>query len=95
MIYRCVGYEHIDVDTVIGLTAAKITANVFYARIYIYTAAVRASYDGTAPVGGSTGEKLDVDDVIEVWGEPDMKALQMIKDGGTAGDAEVYYFGTK
>ena len=93
MIYRCIGYEQIAVTTAKTLTAAKVTPSTLYARIQVQTAPIRASYDGTAPVGGSIGEYFDIDDVFEVWGAPDMLALKMIKDGATGASVEVYYFG--
>ncbi len=94
--FSCIGREAITVDATAGgkgFTSAKLTAKTVFARVQIQAAALRATYDGTAPVAATTGELRYPGDVFEVWGDADMAALRMIRESSTSAVAEVSYFG--
>ena len=52
-------------------------------RIYVETAPIRFTLDGTAPVAATTGEPAYVGDVIELFGG-EINDFQFINETGTA-----------
>jgi len=84
----------------VSSTAKTLTATYFasssyivhFARIQVLGYQVRATYEGTAPVASTTGDLLNVGDVIEVWGTEDLKNFKAIRESSDA-TLVVTYFG--
>ena len=94
-IYRAVVRETIaSVSSSTGLTAANIPPTnklTVYATIQPLGGDIAFCVDGSTP-STSLGQRVVEDDVIEVWGQPDLSNFRCIDDGGTA-TVEVVYYG--
>lgn len=82
-------------DSVETLTAATIIAttyDVIMAIIAVTNAPIRITFDGTDPTT-TLGLPFEAGDMFEVWGQPDLLGLEMIRSGGVDAVVEVEYFG--
>ena len=74
------------VDGVTTLDA--LNAGTVAVKVTVATAAIRVTFDGTAPVGGTTGHYYAAN-TSDIWSKQMAAAAKMIKDGGSAGAVSV------
>jgi len=66
-------------------TLDALNASTCAVKITVATAAIRVTFDGTTPVGGTTGHYYAAN-ANDVWSKGMAAAAKMIKDGGSAGE---------
>lgn len=74
--------QQVAVDGAVQLGALKTETTVV--KITVATAAIRVTFDGTTPVGGTTGHYYAAN-ASDIWSKTMAAAAKMIKDGGSAG----------
>lgn len=101
-LYEPYDYDDITVDNTaggVGLTAAKLRpipgsdgALKECKRVImtVETAAMRYTYDGTAPTT-SLGHLVNAGDIIVLLGQPSLDNFRAIRTGGTSADLRVTY----
>ena len=77
-----VAMQQKDVDGETQLDA--LNAQTCAVKITVATAAIRVTFDGTTPVGGTTGHYYAAN-TSDIWSKQMAAAAKMIKDGGSAG----------
>lgn len=77
-----VSMQQVAVDTEVQLAA--LNSATVAVKVTVATAAIRVTFDGTTPVGGTTGHYYAAN-ANDVWSKQMATAAKMIKDGGSAG----------
>lgn len=82
-------------NTAIGITATEIGDEVVMAVCRLETAQIRYNPVQDPTSGGAEGSPLmNVDDELEVWGQPDLRSIRFIRTGSTSGALRVILYGT-
>jgi hypothetical protein len=78
-----VAFQQVAVD---GATAlGTLNADTKAVKITVATAAIRVTFDGTTPVGGTTGHYYAAN-ASDTWSRAMAAGAKMIKDGGSAAE---------
>jgi|SRR3990167_1158938 len=72
-----------DLPTAAAALLVEGTFTAERVRIYVETAPIRFTLDGTAPVAATTGEVANPEDVIELFGD-EVITFKFINETGTA-----------
>lgn len=93
-----IGDESLTVDSTaggVGFTANELGTRAVVAVCRLETAQIRISGGGTPTAGGTEGSQImEVGEVIEVWGQQDMRSFRAIRTGATSGALRIQYYGT-
>lgn len=93
-----IGDETLTVDATVGgvgFTAGELGTRAVVAVCRLETAQIRVSCGGVPTAAGAEGSPImEVGEVIEVWGQQDMRSFRAIRTGGTSGSLRIQYFGT-
>ncbi len=82
-----VSMQQITVSTTVKQLSA-LNSNTHCVKITVASQAIRVTFDGTDPVGGTTGHYYAAN-ASDVWSKAAATAAKMIRDGGSDGAISV------